>query len=248
MKIINPFHRILICLVIILCLLLTAKAQEQQARQILEATGVKGGLIAHIGCGDGKLTAALYMDDCYLVHALDKDTEDVEKARAYIQSLGLYGQVSVERWNNDYLPYTDNLVNLLISHEPLEVTMEEVLRVLAPNGVAYFKKERLWAKVVKPRPKEIDEWTHFLHGPDNNAVARDSVVGPPHHIQWVGRPKFARAHEQLASMSACVSAEGRVFYIIDEAPQVDIRLPSRWSLVARDAFSGVVLWKRSIGP
>ena len=244
----KSFYRISMYLVIFLSLLSATNAQEQQALRILEAAGVKGGLIVQIGCGDGKLAAALYANDSYLVHALDRDAKDVERAREYIQRLGLYGNVSVDRWSDNCLPYTDNLVNLLVSDEPLEVTRDEVMRVLAPHGVAYLKKEGLWTKIVKPRSEEIDEWTHFLHGPDNNAVAHDSIVGPPHHIQWVGRPKFARAHEQLASMSACVSAAERVFYIIDEAPQVDIRLPSRWSLVARDAFSGVVLWKRPVGP
>jgi len=236
-----------LCLVVILCLLPTTNAQETQARKVLEATGVKGGLVIHVGCGNGKLTAALYASESYLVHGLDEDVKNVERAREHIQSLGLYGKVSIEPWKCNYLPYTDNLVNLLVSHEPMKVTRDEVMRVLAPHGVAYIEKDGIWTKIVKPRPATIDEWTHFLHGPDNNAVAHDTVVGPPHHIQWVGRPKFARAHEQLASMSACVSAGGRVFYIIDEAPRVDIRLPSRWSLVARDAFSGVVLWKRAMG-
>ena len=61
-----------------------------------------------------------------------------------------------------------------------------------------------------------------------------------------GKPRFARAHEQLASLSACVTSGGRLFYIIDEAPRADIRFPSQWFLVARDAFNGVVLWKRPI--
>ena len=34
-------------------------AEADAARQILQATGVRGGLIVHLGCGDGKLTAAL---------------------------------------------------------------------------------------------------------------------------------------------------------------------------------------------
>ncbi len=237
------------CLLLTLSTLSVATAQpaQQEAQGILEATAVKGGLVVHIGCGDGKLTAALRVDDRYLVHGLDNDIENVERARKYIQSLGLYGTVSVELWKGGYLPYMDNLVNLLVSEQPMDAASDELMRVLAPNGVAYIKKGGKWTKTVKPWPTDIDEWTHFLHGPDNNAVANDTVVGPPHHIQWQGEPKFARAHEQLASLSACVSAGGRVFYIIDEAPQVDIRLPSQWFLVARDAFSGVVLWKRSIG-
>ena len=33
--------------------------QRALAQQILEATGVQGGLIVHLGCADGRLTAAL---------------------------------------------------------------------------------------------------------------------------------------------------------------------------------------------
>ena len=36
---------------------------DERARHILEATGVKGGLIVHLGCGDGRLTAALRASD-----------------------------------------------------------------------------------------------------------------------------------------------------------------------------------------
>jgi hypothetical protein len=38
-----------------------SKASEQQARQILDATNIKGGLIVHISCGDGtcRLTSSM---------------------------------------------------------------------------------------------------------------------------------------------------------------------------------------------
>ena len=64
-----------------------------RAQRILEATGVKGGLIVHLGCGDGTLTAALRANDRYLVHGLDTDAERAAKAREHIRSLGLYGPV-----------------------------------------------------------------------------------------------------------------------------------------------------------
>ncbi|UCD50806.1 MAG: PQQ-binding-like beta-propeller repeat protein, partial [Phycisphaerales bacterium] len=43
-----------------------------------------------------------------------------------------------------------------------------------------------------------------------------------------------------------VSAGGRIFYIVDEAPIALVILEPDWHLVARDAFSGVLLWKRRI--
>ncbi|MHC4351772.1 MAG: outer membrane protein assembly factor BamB family protein, partial [Planctomycetota bacterium] len=55
-------------------------------------------------------------------------------------------------------------------------------------------------------------------------------------------------HDHLASLSAAVSANGRLFYIIDEGPIASVEAPSRWMLVARDAFNGIMLWKREVAP
>ena len=220
----------------------------EQARQILAATGVKGGLVVHLGCGDGTLTAALHASDSYTVHGLDADAADVATARKHIQSVGAYGAVSVRMWDGPALPQAEDLANLVVSEDPGNVPMDELLRVLAPNGVAYIKKGGKWEKTVKPRPNQIDEWTHFLHGPDNNAVAKDSRVGPPRRRHWTAGPPWCRSHEFISSFVAMISAGGRVFYVFDEGqPGVtDERLPERWMLIARDAFNGVLLWKRPL--
>ena len=34
-----------------------------QAKEILDTSGVQGGIVVHLGCGDGKLTAALRASD-----------------------------------------------------------------------------------------------------------------------------------------------------------------------------------------
>jgi outer membrane protein assembly factor BamB len=219
---------------------------QQQAERILQRSGVEGGLIVHVGCGDGKLTAALRATDSYLVHGLDTDAEDIRKARQQVQSLGLYGQVSVERFDGKHLPYVDKLVNLVVSEKLGDVAMDEVMRVLCPNGVAYIRRNGQWTKTVKPRPSQIDEWTHFLYDATNNAVSDDSVVGPPRQLQWVAGPQYARSHDHLASVSAAVAAGGRIFYIVDEGPIAAVVLQPQWKLVARDAFSGVLLWSRQI--
>ncbi|MHC4510708.1 MAG: outer membrane protein assembly factor BamB family protein, partial [Planctomycetota bacterium] len=96
------------------------------------------------------------------------------------------------------------------------------------------------------RPQEIDEWTHYLHDPSNNAVAHDSLIEPPSRYQWVAGPRYARQHDHMSSVSAVVSANGRLFYIFDEAPRASILTPPKWRLIARDAFNGKLLWKRKI--
>ena len=228
-----------------------ATSPQQQAKEILDAAGVKGGLVVHVGCGDGKLTAALCAGEGpsaglrtgYLVQGLDADAANVEKARKHIRGLGVYGQVSADVCRGARLPYADNLVNLVVAENLGRVPMAEVMRVLAPSGVAYVGGR----KTVKPRPAEIDEWTHYLHDASNNAVAKDTVVGPPRRMQWTAGPTWGRSHDHLASVSALVSAGGRIFYVVDEGPIAAVAIRAKWVLIARDAFSGVQLWKRPIG-
>ena len=217
-----------------------------QACRVLADAGVRGGLIVHVGCGDGKLTAALRANDGYVVHGLDANPANIEKARRYIRSLGLYGKMSVEPWARDRLPYTDNLVNLVVSEDLGRISMDEVTRVLCPGGVAVIKEKDEWKKTVKPRPDDIDQWTHFLHDASGNAVAKDQQAGPPRHVQWLAAPKRSRDHDSLASLIALTSSGGRIFQICDEGPISLIHHPPQWRLVARDALNGTLLWKREI--
>ncbi len=220
--------------------------QQKEAREILDETGVKGGLIVHIGCEDGKLTAALCTNDGYLVHGLEEDVQDVDKAREYIQSLGMYGKVSADSFDGERLPYIDNLVNLVVVGNLGDVSMDEVRRVLAPRGVAYIQREGKWTKFAKPWPEQMDEWTHYLHDPQGTMVGRDEIVALPRRLQWVAGPKWLRNHDFMSSLSGLVSSGGRIFYIIDEGLRNHIYLPARWAVVARDAFNGKILWKRRI--
>jgi len=232
--------------VLIVVLLVAPTAGGASATEVLDACGVAGGLVVHVGCGEGKLTADLRAGDSYVVHGLDADAANLAAARKYVTAKGLYGKVSIALLNGPRLPYVDNLVNLLVAEDLGAVTMAEVMRVLVPNGVAYVKAGDTWVKTVKPRPAEIDEWTHWLHGADGNAVADDTVVGPSRHVQWIAEPRWQRHHESTPSLNALVSAGGRIFAIINEAlPGID-GLPDRWVLVARDAFNGKLLWKRPI--
>ena len=221
-------------------------AERDAARQILDATGVKGGWIVHLGCGDGKLTAAFRAGDGYLVHGLDTDADLVRQAREYVRKEGVYGPVSIERFDGKRLPYADNLVNLVVGERLGDVAMDEAMRVLAPGGVLYVKQQGRWVKRVKPRPGNIDEWTHYFHDASGNAVAHDEVVGPPGRIQWTAGPPHTRSHEHIPGIFALVSSGGRIFYIVDDAPVASVRQLPKWRLAARDAFNGTLLWKRPI--
>lgn len=221
-------------------------APTDEARQLLETSGIRGGVIVQIGSGDkGELACALRESGPFIVHGLVPN-EDLAAVRQKIRDMGKYGPVSVDVQEGSQLPYVDNLVNLVVIHEPGGIEMAEVMRILCPEGVAMLRTDDGWEKMVKPRPDDIDDWTHFFHGANGNAVARDDKVGPPNRLQWLGSPKWSRHHDRMASMSALVSGGGRLFYIMDEGSRVSIQLPSKWMLVARDAFNSKVLWKQPI--
>jgi len=222
-------------------------AASKSARQVLEVAGVEGGLIVHLGCGDGRLTAALHKDEACVVHGLDADPANVDETRRHVRSLGLYGPVSAERWDAPLLPYRDNTVNLLVAETPKTASAEEMMRVLVPLGVACVREGDAWTKTVKPPREGIDEWTHYLHDASGNPVAHDTVVGPPRHLQWHAGPRHGRSHEYTSSTSAVVSAAGRIFYIADQGPIATLRKPAEWKLIARDAYNGIPLWQRPMG-
>jgi len=271
----------------ILCLGTCSALAETPGAQMLDAAGVRGGLVVHLGCGDGKLTAELHAADRCLVQGLDPSPANVAAAREHIRSLGLYGKVSVRQWDNARLPYGDSLVNLLVVSGGAKVNGSEVARVLAPRGCALvlgtldtggttlerralegdspiFAARKLgqspvparklgqspagWTRYVKPVPADIDEWTHYLHDAGNNAVAEDDRVGPPRHLQWKAGPNWCRSHEFSSSVQALVSGGGRLVGVIDEGIIGQPRgVPALWTLIARDAFNGVLLWRRPCG-
>lgn len=221
-------------------------AQATVADEMLRDALVEGGLVVHIGCGDGSLTTDLRAGDGYLVQGLDTDPAAIVATRERAQAEGLAESVTADLFDGKQLPYIDNLVNLAVVQEQGDLAMAEILRVLRPGGVALVNNNGQWTKAMKPWPAQIDEWTHYLYDATGGAVSKDRLAGHPRGLQWDGGPFWARSHEHTAGMNAMVSANGRVFYVMDEGPTESIQLPAENYLTARDAFNGVVLWKRPL--
>jgi len=213
---------------------------KEDAKTIVQQSGVQGGLIVHLGCTTGKFTADLKINKRYTVQGLGKN---IATAKEYIHNKNLTGDVSVMKYDGLKLPYANNLVNLLVITNPEKISRKEMLRVIAPLGTIMIKQDNTWQKIKKAWPKKMSEWTHYLNTPQNNAVADDNAIGQPRSLRWVGGIRWARTHEEMASISALVSAHGRIFYIVDEAPLLSLRFPAQWKLVAEDGFNGKRLWE-----
>lgn len=227
----------------------TATWAHEEADRIAKLSKVRGGLIVHYGCGDGRLTAALARNAAFVVQGLSPNAEQVHACREWLRTQQTPGSVAVRCWQESFLPYADNMVNLFVADGSGVPPWDEIMRVLTPLGVACVKQNGRWQKEVKPWPDEIDEWTHWLHGADGNPVAQDEQVAPPRAIQWAAAPRWPKSHDTAPSLTGMVSAQGRLFYIADIGPagicDRDHDL-EQWYLCARDAFNGVLLWKRPI--
>jgi hypothetical protein len=194
----------------------------------------------------GPVTQKLRANDSYQVQGLTKEADKVPAIRDAIYKAGVSGAVAVSEWNGQHLPYIENYVNLLVIEDAAAVAKEEIDRVLTPLGVAMIKKGGAWEKITKAWPKDMDEWTHYAYDSKGNPTSKDMLVGPPSRMQWVGNPRWSRHHDRMSSVSAKVSAGGRIYYIIDEGSRISILMPAKFMLIARDAFNGTVLWKKPI--
>lgn len=230
-----------------LLLALSSTLRADDASDLLTQSGVKGGIVVHVGCGDATTTQKLRANDSYQVQGLTKEADKVPALRDSLYKAGVSGTVAVSEWDGKHLPYIENYVNLLVVEDAASVAKEEIDRVLTPLGVAMVRKAGGgWEKITKPWPKDMDDWTHYAYDSKGNPTSKDMLVGPPTRMQWVGNPRWSRHHDRMSSVSAKVSAGGRIYYIIDEGSRISILMPAKFVLIARDAFNGTVLWKKPI--
>jgi len=195
------------------------------AAELLRGGKIAGGLCVVLG-SDGALPAAeLAEGKPFIVHCLMSEQAHVRTARKTLFDKKLYGRVSVEYLPKRFLPYADNLVSMIVVAGPCAVRREEMLRVLRPYGELLVRHEGKWRRIVKPRPAGMDDWTHWRHGPDRNAVSKDTLVDVSRRIQWLFTPR------EVTERAHVVLANGRYF------------AQNRGMLIARDAFNGLGLWK-----
>ncbi len=248
-----PIAAVRLLLLPVACLLLLAPAAGGQessasalAEQILGTEGLRPGLCVHVGCGDGTLAAELARTGKYVVHGLTADREELVGARANIRSLGLYGRATASHCPLDVLPYADDMVNLLVvndfpSAEKDRLSREEVIRVLAPDGMAVLVVNGRLERLVKRRADGAGEWTHFEHDAGRTSVSEDRLVGVASGVRWmagVDWPAHLYGHRSDVGFA---SAQGRNFYWYTEPDDAG---SSR--LMCRDAYNGLLAWEKRV--
>ena len=230
--------------VLTLCLLRPTTAIT--AESIYADAMSTNGVIVHMGCGEPSLINTLQPGPKRLVMVFDPDVDAVRRCRECLAEEGVIGPASAALLTGHRLPFPENSVNLIIAPRVFGIRLEEMQRVLVPGGTMRFQHNGQWVTRRKPPADDIDDWTHFLYDSTNNAVSRDRRAGPADSLQWIDDPLWTRSHDFLSTFAVAVSDNGRLFSILDESPVASAMIPPRWVLVCREAFNGVVLWKREM--
>ena len=151
--------------------------------------------------------------------------------------------------------------------------LEEVTRVLSPHGTAWLgrssgggggsltgmtlktmlinaglkefeiiEKNGIWAKYIKPRPAGMDVWTHQAYDASGNPASTDQM-GMPNGVRWIAGPNWPRGYRKSGTRARVVS-EKHLAYIFRD--RVLPGVPEEWTLYVRDAYNGLLLWKKAL--
>jgi len=151
---------------------------------------------------------------------------------------------------------------------------EEVTRVLRPNGVAWLgqrggngrapltakalramltkagfgelevvENHGVWAKYVKARPESMDEWTHCRYNASGNPVSKESI-GVPSSVRWAAGPNWPTGNRKT-SVPSVVASEKHLVYLFEDEVRTAEGPKRELTLNARDAYNGLILWKRT---
>ncbi|HOX08157.1 MAG TPA: PQQ-binding-like beta-propeller repeat protein [Planctomycetota bacterium] len=232
------------------------------ATQAVKASGHEQGLALVLGETDGALTAALAKGSRLYVQGCTWEAGSVAAARGALIAAGVADRASIVWVEGDGLPYADNLVNLIVAGPGAGrgVTAAEILRVLAPGGLAMVRADLEagakaagardvkaaavpgWVQFGKNVDPAFDVWTHNNGGADQSFVNSDKAAGPWTELRWIGEPRWGALRMIYHGR---VSSGGRMYY--DEYRTAPGGGTDVW-LVGRDAWNGTELWRLVIGP
>ena len=205
------------------------------------------GLLLSIGSTDGELELACAKAG-WLVQGLGREV-DPAAARNRARDAGLPGLASF-RAVPDFarLPYADGLANVVVADldrlGPRAPAREELLRVLAPLGTLRVREDGRWSSVTKPVPPGSDVWEHWDHGADGNPYSTDEGIQPTTTLRWLTGATSVHAAGSKVGLRV---ADGHVYYTgIDHDVERRRGRSGRNDVFARDAFNGMLRWKRPI--
>ncbi len=199
--------------------------------------------VACVAGGENPARAVKLAHEGYLTLALHDNAETLGRIRDAASNAGLLGRrLFTAHGAAEAIPLADRTVDLLVAEDVAEsglapATRTEILRVLAPGrGRALLKGTTLTA----PAAPDTEDWTHRLHGPDNNPVSADTGFRGDPFLQFVAAPLHT------SFMGAMLMTEGIRVEVFDWVFKKEGRDPLLGKILGRQAHNGLILWIREL--
>lgn len=218
----------------------TPTSPDGWAEAVLRQVGSPRGLCVVLGDAECDVAVTLARRTELTIYLQRPDAAGVEASRRKVDAAGFYGsRIYVEQGPLDRLHLAANLADavVVLANNP-PVPLEEVLRVLRPQGRAWIDGTEL----TKPTPQGVDDWTHPYHGPDNNPASNDEIARAPYLTQFLADPRYAPLPQ------VAVTAAGRVFKVFGHIAFKEREEPWLNTLAAFNGYNGAFLWRREIPP
>jgi outer membrane protein assembly factor BamB len=219
----------------------------EDAKRILQRSGVTEGYALCYGVDDGDLLMALAANSRLRVVAVDPDGAKVDRLRGWLDSTGLYGgRVSVQQGDPASFKAPPYFASLVLVGKSLSAQCreqplyEQVYRSLRPYGGALRlaeaggKPER-WEFRTGAPPGAAD-WTHQYGNVANTVKSDDSAVRLPLGILWFG----GNSHEDVLPRHGHGPPE--------QVAGGRLVIEGLNCLIARDVYTGRQLWKTQFRP
>ena len=216
------------------------QAQSTEAKEILAATKINGGICLILGANNFELAKGLAENSELFVQIIEPDLKITEKISFEVAASPLRFKLSIRNSTFQTDHFSSNLINLIIIKGNIDIkniNFEELNRILTPKGIFLVstKAEILPKDGVSLENDEIKKLkyqTAFQKG------VRKFDWAPADSLKWRADP---RAHINIGFLGLA-HGSGKFFY--RELVEAKDSFPkSSCILFARDAYNGRILWE-----
>lgn len=225
---------------------------------ILKDMEYNSGLGIVIGLDDMELPVELARNSRFDIIVLDESESKVDDLRKTLLNAQVYGRkISALKVNDlNSIPVAAELANLVWVTGQSEVQADEVIRLIAPLGMAIIKdapddfmnnSNLDWQVDIKKYGDKgliftkhqfeiAGDWTHQYGNPDNSAYGGESLWGSTRaddfEVQWMGRPGPRFQTDRSGRKPSPLAIDGRLFVQGNER------------IVATNIYNGDILWSK----
>ena len=199
-----------------------------------ERAGLLTGLAVHVGAEDLVTARELRTAGAALVQVIVDDPKLGQRLRMEAAEAGELGPISIlDRVDPSRIPIVDEAALVTLTDADSKTPQEEYRRALRPHGTLY----RAGNVTEQPWPEGYDGWYAYYYDATGQEVSNDKSAGPLVGMQWAASNAASRGQLGFRLIDGILIGA-------EQALPVELNNRQNHFPIARDAFTGLTLWKR----